>query len=237
LSSDIIELPDGRLVLPTNADPAGAGHTAYGFRRYSVGLDVGGRGEDPSALSIIKAESRPFMTGRGWEQALTAPRYTIVYTETAKLNEGVDVIDWTVSILRKLINSTLSMDATGMCAPLVGLFEQAKVPTHAVTMTAGSSVSRKGNRINVSKNVLFENAATCFENGTLQIAHDLPEKDDLIREVTSVEFAQTSAGNMTLKAGGTGHHADRWVATCLALLAETHFAPRRLATAKLSGYF
>ena len=237
MSYELIESDDGTLIMPTSSDPAAAGHSVKGFRRYAVGLDVGGRGEDPSALAIIKAESRPFMTGRGWEQALTAPEYTVVYTETAKLDEAVDVIDWVASILRKLKNWTLTMDATGMGAPLVGLFEQAKVPVNAVTMTAGSSINRKGNRITCSKNVLFENAATCLENGSLRIAHDLPEKEELIRESTSVEFKMTSAGNLTLQGGGRGHHADRFVAMCLALLSETHFAPRSIEVSHLRGYW
>ncbi len=232
---ELIEREDGTLVLRTNADPAGAGHRQLGFRRLSVGLDVGGRGADPSALSIIKAESVPYQTGRGFEQALSPTQYTVVYTETAKLDEGVDVVEWTVSVLRKLKNWTFTMDATGMGAPLVGLFEQAKVPVNAVTMTAGASINRKGNRITCSKNLMFENIATCLENGTLQIAHDLPEKEELIREIMSVEYAQSSSGALRLQGGGKGHHADLMVASSLALLSETHIAPQRFEVAKLQG--
>lgn len=52
-------------------------YQAVGFRRFSVGLDVG-RYTDPSALCIIKAESKPYFTGRGFEQKLTQPQYSIV---------------------------------------------------------------------------------------------------------------------------------------------------------------
>ena len=234
---DLIEQNDGTLLLPTNADPAGAGHQAFGWRRMSVGLDVGGRGDDPSALSIIKSESRPYLTGKGWEQALTPPRYTVVYTETAKLGEATDVVDWVVGKLRQLRNWRLTFDATGMGAPLKSMFNQAKVPSMAVTMTAGSTINRKADRATVSKNLLFESAASKFETGELLIAHDLPERDELIREVSSVEYAVTSAGNMTLQGGGRGHHSDRFVATALALIAETHLLERRMTTTKLVNYF
>jgi phage FluMu gp28-like protein len=234
---DLIEREDGTLALRTPADPAAADQQAVGWRRYSVGLDVGGRGEDPSALCIVKSECLPYLTGRGWEQALCAPRYSVVYTETARLPEATDVIDWTVSKLRQLKNWRLTFDATGMGAPLVSMFEQAKVDALAVTMTAGAAITREGNRVRVSKNLLLENAAAKFETGELIIAHDLPEHLDLIREVSSVEFAQTSAGNLTLQSGGRGHHADRFVALCLALLAETHIGARSISVTKLRGFY
>ncbi|MEL7445476.1 MAG: hypothetical protein AAGK02_06650 [Pseudomonadota bacterium] len=233
----MVEREDGSLVLQTNSDPAGAGHRVVGYKRFAVGLDVGGRGEDPSALVVLKSESRPYMTGRGWEQALTPPEHTIVYTETAKLGEATDVVDWVVGKLRQLKNWRFGFDATGMGAPLASLFEQAKVPAHPVVMTAGAAISRDGHRVRVSKNLLLENAATCFENGSLRVASDLPDKEALIREITSVEFKTTSAGNMTLQSAGKGHHADRFIAASIALLVETHLAPRRVTFGRIENYF
>lgn len=237
MSFEVVERDDGRLLLPTNADPASIGHEKVGFRRLSVALDVGGRGEDPSAITIIRAESRPYMTGRGWEQALTPPKYTVVWTETAKLAEATDVVDWTVSILRRLKNWRFSFDCTGMGAPLESMFSQAKVAATPFVMTAGAAHSRDGRRIRVAKNLLFENAATCLENGSLSIACDLPEREALLREIQSVEFQTTSAGNLTLQGGGRGHHADRFVAMCIALFSETHVAPQRFEVGKLQGYY
>lgn len=236
---DLIERDDGTLVLPTNADPAGAGYQRLGFRRYAVGLDVGGRGDDPSALVVIKAESRPYMTGHGWNQALTPPEYTVVYSETARLDEATDVVDWTVSRLLKMKNWHLTFDMSGMGAPLLSMFQAAKVPCLGVTITAGSSFDRKGNTARVSKSLLFENAATCLETGRLRIATGLPEseKQALLAEMQSVEYSETSAGNLTLKAGGRGHHADRFSALCLALIAETHMAPQTMEVRQLRGYY
>lgn len=233
----LIERRDGTLVLPTNADPAAAGCQVLGWRRYSVGLDVGGRGDDPSALTVIRSESRPYLTGNGFEQALVPPQYTVVYTETVKLGEATDLVDWTVGKLQQLKNWRLTFDATGMGAPLRSMFEQANVPCTAVTMTAGSTINRKGSSATVSKNVLFENAATKFETGELVIAHNLPEREALVREISSVEFAVTSAGNMTLQSSGRGHHADRFVSTALALIAETHLPEQRMTTTKLANYW
>lgn len=237
--SELIELDGGRLVLPTSADPAGAGHQRVGWRRYSVGLDVGGRGDDPSAVCIIKSESRPYMTGRGWQQALTPPEYTVVYTETVRLDDATDVVDWTVGLLRKLKNWSFAFDAGGIGAPLVGMYAAAGVPCTGIVTTAGSAVTRKGNLAYVSKGILFENAATCLETGQLRIAAGLPEmeKQALLSEMQSVEYAETSAGNLTLKAGGKGHHADRFSALCFSLINETHLRTQPLEVRKVSGYF
>ncbi|WFE74249.1 hypothetical protein [Roseinatronobacter sp. S2] len=239
IPGELVELDGGRLVLPTNADPAGAGHQKIGFRRLAVGLDVGGRGDDPSALVIIRAESRPYMTGRGWQQALTPPDYVVVYSETARLDEATDVVEWVGQKLQKLKNWHLTFDATGLGAPLTSMFHAAKIPALSVSITAGATFSRKGNLARVSKQVLFENAAVCLQNGTLRIAGGLPEREKqaLMSEIQSVEYAETSAGNLTLKAGGRGHHADRFSALTLALIGETHFQPARFETAQLAGYW
>jgi hypothetical protein len=236
---DLIELGDGTLVLQTDADPAKAGNRVVGFRRLAVGLDVGGRGEDPSALVVLKAEARPYMTGRGWQQALMPPEYTVVYAESARLDEATDVVDWVVSRLLKMTNWHLTFDCTGLGAPLTSMFSAAKVKALSVTITAGATFSRKGNLARVSKGVLFENAASCFETGQLRIAGGLSPtiKQQLLTEIQSVEYAETSAGNLTLKAGGRGHHADLFSALCLALIAETHLAPQRMSFQKLQGYW
>jgi len=234
---ELIERRDGTVALQTNADPAGAGHQILGWRRYSVGLDVGGRGDDPSALCIVKSESLPYMTGKGWQQALTSPKYTVVYTETARIPEATDLVDWMVKRLQQLKNWRFSFDSTGLGAPLTSLFEQANVEANSVTMTAGNAINRKGNLITCSKNLMLENAATCFENGTLQIAHDLPDRESLINEIVAVEVGYTSAGNPVLKSSGRGHHSDRFIALSLALLAETHIAPQSFTTTKLTNYW
>lgn len=238
LEYPIIERADGTLALETPSDPVAEGGRKLGYRRYAVGFDLGGRGDDPSAICIIKSESLPYLTGRGWEQAITPPKHTVVYTETARLAEATDAVDWTAGILRKLDRKwNFAFDATGMGAPLVSMYSQAKVPATPVIMTAGSSMRREGGRLYISKNLMLEQLATALENNSLMIAHDLPEREDLVREITSIEYQVTSAGNMTLQGGGRGHHADRAIACALALVAAQHVAGQQLVVSKLRGYY
>lgn len=236
MSSEIIEREDGSLVLPSSADPAVAMYQAVGFRRFSVGLDVG-RYTDPSALCIIKAESKPYFTGRGFEQKLTQPQYSIVYTETVKNLDYTDLVDMVVARLRKLKHWNLLCDASGMGGPVVSLFHQASVRCTGVTITAGSTITRDGSKVTCSKNLLLENLATQIENGSCVIAHDLPGRDQLLQEIAAFELTFTSAGNPVLQGGGKGHHSDTAIAAALALLGETHLAPRQMEVRKLQGFF
>lgn len=237
IQPEVVERADGTLVLPSNADPACAMHQVLGWRRLSVGLDIGGRGDDPSALVIVRSECRPFFTGRGFEQALGLPRYTVVFSETVKCAEATDVVDWLARRLQQLKNWSLTADSSGLGGPVISMIEAAKIPVTAVTMTAGSALNRKGNRVTCSKSILFENAASLLETGQLQIAHNLPERQELMNEITSVEFKETSAGNLVLQGGGRGHHADRFVGLCLALLHETHIGGQRFTTSKIANYW
>lgn len=235
---DIIERKDGTLALDTPSDPIAEGERKLGSRRYNVGFDLGGRGEDPSALVVLKSEAIPYLTGRGWEQNVTPPKHTVVYSSTARLAETTDAVDWVTSLLLKLDRKwTFAFDATGMGAPLASMFAQAKVPMTPVIMTAGASMRREGVRIYISKNLMLEEMATAFENGSLQIATNLPERDDLLREITSIEYQVTSAGNLTLQGGGKGHHADRAIATAIALVAAQHVGSQSIEVTRLRGAY
>lgn len=233
----MIERDDGSLVLETPSDPAVAGNMKVGYRRLHVGLDVGGRGEDPSAISIIRSVVRPYLTGRGWEQRLTAPQHTIVHTEVANLNEATDVVDWIATTMGKLKNASLYFDAGGLGAPLVSMFGQAKIAATPVVSVAGSSMRRDGNVVYVAKTLMLEDMASAFESGTLQIAHNLPDRDRLVNEIQSIQYAETSAGNLVLKGGGRGHHADRAIATAIALLGAQRINAQRVTVSKLRGYW
>lgn len=238
LDYPIVERADGTLALDVPSDPVAAGGQRLGYRRYAVGFDLGGRGADPSAICILRSEAIPYLTGRGWEQAIKPVRHTVVYTEAARIEEATDAVDWVTTILRKLDKRwTFAFDATGMGAPLVSMFSQAKVAATPVIMTAGASMRREGGRIYISKNRMLEELAVALENNSLMIAHDLPEREDLVREITSIEYQVTSAGNQTLKGGGVGHHSDRAVACALGLVAAQHVAGQTMTVSKLIGYY
>ncbi len=213
-------LADGRVCLPSNADPAAAGHVVYGWSKHHCGLDLGR--SDPSALVVVRDECFPEFTGRGFEQRLGPRRLTVTWQESIAIYSYTDLADHIARRLNKIPNWVLAVDASGLGAPFVSILEQAGIETWSVVMTAGSNLTRTGKTVNVAKGLLLENLATNLENGSLTMAHDLKGKADLIKEISSFELTSTNAGNLVLKGGGKGHNSDRAVALALALLSATH---------------
>lgn len=211
---------DGRVVLPSNADPAAAGSTVYGWVKHHVGMDLGRN--DPSAIVAVRDECYPHFTGRGFEQELGPRKYTVVFQETIQLYSYTDLADFLAKRLHKIPNWSLAVDASGLGAPFSSTLDNAGIEHHAVVMTAGSNLSRKGKNVSCAKTLLLENMAVGIETGALTVAHDLDGKQDLLNEVASFELASTSAGNLVLQGGGKGHHADRAIALALAYLSATH---------------
>lgn len=227
-------LKDGRVVLPTNADPAAAGMTVNGWVKHHVGMDLGRN--DPSAIVAIRDECFPQFTGRGFEQELGERRCTVVFQETIQLYSYTDLADFLVRRLGQIPNWTLAIDASGLGAPFSSTLDNAGIEHFAVVMTAGTSLSRKGKDVTCAKTLLLENMAVGLETGTLTIAHDLDGKQDLLNEIASFELASTSAGNLVLQGGGRGHHADRAIATALAYLSTTHLDTYQGGEHRLLGW-
>lgn len=213
-------LKDGRVVLPSNADPAAANTVVHGWVRHHVGLDLGRN--DPSALVVIRDECFPVFSGRGFEQQLGPRRCTVVFQETVQLYSYTDLADHVARRLARIPNWTLAIDASGLGAPFSSTLDLAGIEHWSVVMTAGANLTKKGKSVTVAKTLLLENMAVGLETGALTVAHDLPGKQDLRNEVATFELASTSAGNLVLQGGGKGHHADRAIALALAYLSTTH---------------
>lgn len=213
-------LKDGRVVLPSNADPAAANTVVYGWVRHHVGLDLGRN--DPSALVVVRDECFPEFSGRGFEQKLGVRKCTVVYQESVQLYSYTDLADHVARRLQRIPNWSLAIDASGLGAPFSSTLDLAGIEHWSVVMTAGASLSRKGKQVTVAKTMLLENMAVGLETGALRVAHDLVGKQDLLNEVASFELATTSAGNLVLQGGGKGHHADRAIGLALAYLCATH---------------
>lgn len=213
-------LKDGRVVLPSNADPAAANTVVYGWVKHHCGLDLGRN--DPSAIVVVRDECYPEFSGRGFEQRLGERRCTVVFQESIQLYSYTDLADHVARRLSKIPNWSLAIDASGLGAPFSSTLDLAGIEHFSVVMTAGASLSRKGKSVTVAKTLLLENLAVGLETRALTVAHDLKGKQDLLNEIATFELAATSAGNLTLQGGGKGHHADRAIALALAYLSATH---------------
>ena len=231
---DLIHHKDGRVTLPSNADPAAAGTTVYGWVRHHVGMDLGRN--DPSAIVVIRDECYPQFTGRGFEQELGPRRCTVAFQETVQLYSYTDLADFLAKRLGQIPHWTLAIDASGLGAPFSSTLDNAGIDHWAVVMTAGASLSKKGKDVTCAKTLLLENLAVGLETGALKIAHNLEGKQDLLNEIASFELKSTSSGNLVLEGGGKGHHADRAIATALAYLSATQLDTTLSGSYRLNGW-
>ena len=235
MTQDLLLHDDGSVTLPSNADSAAAGTYVRGWSKHSVGVDLGRN--DPTAIVALRDECIPEFTGRGFEQRLGKRTRTVVFHETVQMTDYTDIADFLVKRFSQIKHASLTIDASGLGGPFSNVLTLAGVDHFAVTMTAGSSITVKGRKVNCSKNLLLENMAAGLETGDLTIAHDLPQKDVLLEEISSFELAQTSAGNLVLAGGGSGHHADRAIALALAYLKTTHLQPRTVTQGRITNYW
>ena len=212
-------LDHGRVILPTNADPAIV--CVEGYERFYLGLDLGR--SDPTALVLLRDRQLPEWSTPS-RQTLGPRTRTVVYADRIRETAYTDIANHVASTLSKsdLIGRTqLCVDATGLGAPFCDVLTEGGIDHLAITMTAGASWTRRGHRVTVSKNLLLETLASGFETRALAIAHDLPLRAELVNEIASFELATTQAGNLVLQGGGKGHHADMAVALALAWFASS----------------
>ncbi len=228
-------LPDGRVILPSNADPAAADTQVFGWVRHRIGLDLGRN--DPSAIVVIRDECYPEFTGNGFEQRLGTRRCTVVFQESIQLYSYTDLADFLAKRLAQIPHWSLAIDASGLGAPFSSTLDNAGIEHWAVVMTAGANLTKKGKNVTVGKTILLENMAVGLETGSLMVADDLRGKQDLLNEIASFELASTSAGNLVLQGGGKGHHADRAIACALAYLSATDLDDAMITTThRLRGW-
>ena len=227
MSFDLIPLNDGRLRLNVGADPALTHKRKDGHRRYIFAADIGGVGDDPSAIVLMESESVPSLDQNGQWQ-VTPTKRTIMWADMVRQPDTTALVDFFCKKLQHLQAIVApspvycTHDATGMGAPVTDLFKQAGVKPHPVTITAGNAVTpdRVVGGGKVSKAVLMEKLQIDVHNGSLTFAEGMPMLQELFEHIASLEIIQSSGGSVSYKQGGKGHHSDLLMATAIALTVD-----------------
>ncbi len=228
-------LDHGRVILPTNADPAIV--CVEGYERFYLGLDLGR--SDPTALVLLRDRQLPewpppCARSSGYGHPRSSMRTT---SERRPIRTSRTIWPSYISKSDLIGRTQLCVDATDLGAPFCDVLTEGGIDHLAITMTAGASWTRRGHRVTVSKNLLLETLASGFETRALAITHDLPLKAELIIETASFELATTQAGNFVLQAGGKGHHADMAVALALAWFASSCLVGRVVDEVRLTNWY
>ena len=233
--SELEYLDGGRVILPTDGDPAI--RRVEGHDRFFLGLDLGR--VDPTAIVLLRDRQLPEW-GAPLRQRLGSRTRAVVYADRMRETSYTDIAGHVAGILAKrdLAGRTkLCVDASGLGGPFCDVLSESGIEHFAITMTAGATWTRRGHRVSVSKNLLLETLAGGFETGAITIAHDLPLKGALMTEIGSFELATTAAGNLVLQGGGRGHHADMAVALALAFFASSNLVGGCVGQFRLAGWF
>jgi hypothetical protein len=171
--------------------------------RFYVGLDLGQR-RDYTALTIIEKLFRPFW-GDEWlyagknEKGTT--RYTVRAIERIRLATPYpEIVDWVKGIVTHphlLKRCTLTVDATGVGAPVVDLLRRANLNCNLVPITIiGGSTNTHYNPVtgSVPRAQLLTNLQLMIQQDQLEVADTCGQASALQQELRHLKLDGTIHG-------------------------------------------
>ncbi len=169
---------------------------------YYVGLDLGQK-RDFSAIVAVDRQGTGLVVRYAERMPLGTPYPRVV--------ERVREI---VRSSQLLGNCTLSVDATGVGAPVVDMLSAARLgcELNAITITGGENGAGNGR---VPKRDLMAEVEVLLESGRLTIGR-LKEGARLVKELKDIRMRVNGAGRMRMGAEGSGEHDDLVIALALA---------------------
>ncbi len=180
--------------------------------KYTLGLDLG-QTKDYTALVILErhgeAEQAVFHA-RHLQRFPLGTSYPAIVAAVAGMLAQAPLSSGT---------PRLAVDETGVGAPVVDLFRQARLNAvlHPIHITGGSTVNRDRGVEYVPKRNLVSVVQVALQTDKLKIAEALPEAGTLVRELQDFQVKITEAANDTYGAWREGAHDDLVLAVALAL--------------------
>jgi hypothetical protein len=112
--------------------------------------------------------------------------------------------------------ATLVVDASGVGLPIVDLLRLSGARPVAIVITGGRSICESDGVLRVPKRDLVITLAGLLESGRLQIASDIPNASELIRELLGFQVRiNQRTKRETYQAGKHGTHDDLVLALAL----------------------
>ena len=132
----------------------------------------------------------------------------------------VERVRETVDFVKQRGSCMLTVDATGVGAPVVEMLNTGplRMGAWAVTITGGENAkaSNANGRWNVPKRDLIARVQVLLERGQLRIAKGLATAESLRRECQDMRMEVSAAGRTRMGAEGAGQHDDLVIAMALA---------------------
>jgi hypothetical protein len=182
--------------------------------RYTVGLDLG-QTKDYTALVILERHGEAALASyhaRHLERFPLGTSYPAIVAAVAGMLKRAPLADFP---------PRLAVDETGVGAPVVDLFRQARLNAmlHPIHITGGATVNYDRGVEYVPKRNLVSVVQVALQTDKLKVASALPEAQMLVRELQNFQVKITDAANDTYGAWREGTHDDLVLAVALALYA------------------
>lgn len=180
--------------------------------RYTVGLDLG-QTKDYTALVVIERHGEGehvVYHARHLQRFELGTPYPAIVSSVAEMLKRTPLSDG---------KPRLAIDETGVGAPVVDLFRQAKLNAtlYPIHITGGSTINYDRGVEYVPKRDLVSVVQVALQTDKLKVARSLPEAQTLVRELQDFQVKITEAANDTYGAWREGTHDDLVLAVALAL--------------------
>jgi hypothetical protein len=193
-------------------DPRVSQHRYHRAPTYTVGLDLG-QAKDYTALVILERhgeEPQAIYHARHLQRFPLGTPYPAIVASVADMLRQPPLANE---------KPRLAVDETGVGAPVVDLFKQARINAalHPIHITGGSTVNYDRGVEYVPKRNLVSLVQVALQTNKLKVASALPEAENLSRELQGFQVKITEAANDTYGAWRDGAHDDLVLAVALAL--------------------
>jgi hypothetical protein len=200
--------------------------------QYVCGLDLGAMA-DHSALCVLERTEKHAPGIRFREVEKPEIHYAVRLLRRWPLATAYpDVVKDVAALIERppLPGCRLAIDAGGPGRPVVDLFKAAvargmKCNLTPVTITGGNVAHLRPGGWNVPKSELVSVMQSVFQGGRLKVAQ-LPERDQLLRELRSFQLRVSKAGHTSFEAATEAIHDDMVMSLSLGLwLSERDVRP------------
>jgi hypothetical protein len=197
------------------------------LHRYFMGVDLG-QSHDPTAIAVVRCSQIMEWYGHHKRplQRLKSKVFQLGFLERIPLGTRYPtIVSHVGQLLQRPIwrgNIDLSIDQTGVGAPVADLFRGAGVDFKGVVITGGDAENGDGQTFRVPKLKLVSQLQALLHAGELQIQKELIDAEALVREMQDFRVNFTDSGRMQFGAR-EGKHDDLVLALAIAVWDATNF--------------
>jgi len=185
---------------------------------FYLGLDLG-QAKDPTALCVIEA----LLDRKSGDLKECQLRYLKRFELGTPYPKVVDEVCAMMERPELGEEPVLVIDATGVGAPVVDMFEERGTNIVPVSIHGGKTVNTQGGGYNVPKRDLISNLQVMFQEKTLKVSAKLDTREIFVHELMNFKVKINDRGHDSYESWREGIHDDLVLCVAIACwLAQEH---------------